>query len=50
MYYVTETKIGGKRARRCRVRGTKAEAQEFQKSMKKLYGDKFTYKLRWEWV
>ena len=50
-YYVTETKIGSKRQRRCHgSNGTKAEAQSFQKPMRKMYGDKYTYKLRWEWV
>lgn len=44
-YKVKEKKRGGKRWRFTRPVGTKSEAQQFAKAMRKIYGDRFVYRV-----
>ena len=44
-YKVKERKRGGKRWHYTRPVGTKGEAQQFAKAMRKLYGDRFVYRV-----
>jgi len=45
LYGVKEVKVGGKRGRICRPKGTKAEVVPFANAMRKIYKGKYTYRV-----